>query len=79
MKIIGAIVFGLVTWAISDAVFNVIYTTIDNAVMSTGGSVSLLLKASKVVFGFLAYDGVSFACGVLAATLSIFKLVKTID
>ena len=73
-KILKAIVIGLVTWAISDAIFNVLYQTIDNAIVLSGDNVVGLLKAMKVVAGFLSFDGVSFACGVLAAIISAFKL-----
>lgn len=73
-KILKAIVIGLVTWAISDFIFNVLYQTIDNAIVSSGDNVAGLLKTMKFVVGFLAFDGVSFACGVIAAIISAFKL-----
>lgn len=60
-KILKAIVIGLVTWAISDFIFNVLYQTIDNAIVSSGDNVAGLLKTMKFVVGFLAFDGVSFA------------------
>ena len=74
IKIIKVIVFGIVTWAISDVIFNVLYQMIDDAIMSSGDNVTGLLRTMKFVVGFLAFDGVSFACGVLAVIISTFKL-----
>ena len=74
MKIIKILLIGLVTWVLSDAVFNIFYVSIDNAIVSSGENVSGLLKAMKFVAGFLAYDGVSFAFGFVSAIISAFKL-----
>ena len=74
MKIIKALVIGLVTWALSDAVFNILYVSIDSAIVSSGENVSGLLKAMKVIAGLLAFDGVSFAFGLITAIITAFKL-----
>ncbi len=72
--IIKTLVIGLVTWAISDVLFNILYDSIDNAILSSGENVSGLLKAMKVVASLLAFDGVSFVLGVISAIISAFKL-----
>ena len=77
IKILLAIVYGVVACAVSYALFDVLNTTIDNAIISSGESVSWLLQAMKFFFSMLAYDGVSFAIGILTSVLSIFKYVKT--
>ena len=74
MMIIKVLVIGLVTWAISDALFNILYVSIDNAILSSGENVSGLLKATKAVAGLLAFDGVSFVLGVITAVITAFKL-----
>ena len=61
IKIIKVLFFGIVAWAISDVVFNILYESIDNAIVSSGENVTGLLKAMKAVAGLLAYDGMSFA------------------
>ncbi len=73
-KILKTIVIGIVTWGISDVIFNVLYQTIDNVIMLSGYNVVGLLKTIKVMVEFLTFDGVSFACGVLVAIISVFKL-----
>lgn len=73
-KILKVIVIGIVTWVISDAIFNMLYQTIDNAIMSSRENVTGLLKAMKVVAGLLAYDGASFAVGLITAIITIFNL-----
>ena len=73
IKIIKVLVFGIVAWAISDVVFNILYESIDNAIVSSGENVTGLLKAMKAVAGLLAYDGMSFAVGLLTATFTVFK------
>ena len=73
IKIIKVIVFGIVAWAISDVVFNILYESIDNAIVSSGENVTGLLKAMKAVAGLLAYDGMSFAVGLLTAIFTVFK------
>lgn len=72
-KILKAIVIGLVTWAFSEVIFNVLYQSIDNAIVSSGENVTGLLKAMKAVAGLLAYDGVSFAVGLITAITAMFK------
>ena len=74
INIIKVIVIGLVTWVISDAVFNILYESIDNTIAASGENVSGLLKAMKVIAGILAFDGVSFTIGVITAIISAFKL-----
>ncbi|MDO9629452.1 MAG: hypothetical protein Q7I99_06095, partial [Acholeplasmataceae bacterium] len=74
MKIIKVLVIGLVTWAISDVVFNILYQSIDNAIASSGENITGLLKAMKVIAGLLAFDGVSFVVGLIAAIITVFKL-----
>lgn len=74
IKILKVLVFGLVAWAISDVVFNILYESIDNAIVSSGENVTGLLKAMKAVAGLLAYDGVSFAVGLITAIITVFKL-----
>jgi hypothetical protein len=74
IKIIKVLVFGIVAWAISDVVFNILYESIDNAIVSSGENVTWLLKAMKVIAGLLAYDGVSFAIGLITAIITVFKL-----
>lgn len=74
IKIIKVLVFGIVAWAISDVVFNILYESIDNAIVSSGDNVAGLLKAMKAIAGLLAYDGVSFAVGLITAVITIFKL-----
>lgn len=74
IKIIKVLVFGIVAWAISDVVFNILYESIDNAIAASGENVTGLLRTMKFVVGFLAFDGVSFACGVLVVIISTFKL-----
>jgi len=78
IKIIMVLVFGIVAGAISDVVFNILYESIDNAIVSSGENVTGLLKAMKAIAGLLAYDGVSFAVGLLTAIITVFKL-KDID
>ena len=73
LKIIKVLVFGIVAWAISDVVFNILYESIDNAIVSSGDNVAGLLKAMKVIAGLLAYDGVSFAVGLITAVITVFK------
>lgn len=74
IKIIKVLVFGIVAWAISDVVFNILYESIDNAIVSSGENVTGLLKAMKAIAGLLAYDGVSFAVGLITTIISAFKL-----
>ena len=74
IKIIKVLVFGIVAWAISDVVFNILYESIDNAIVSSGDNVAGLLKAMKAVAGFLAYDGMSFAMGLITSIITVFKL-----
>lgn len=74
IKIIKVLVFGIVAWAISDVVFNILYESIDNAIVSSGENVTGLLKAMKAIAGLLAYDGVSFALGLITTIISAFKL-----
>jgi len=74
IKIIKVLVFGIVAWAISDVVFNILYESIDNAIVSSGENVTGLLKAMKTIAGLLAYDGVSFAVGLITTIISAFKL-----
>lgn len=45
VKIIKVLVFGIVAWAISAEVFNILYESIDNAITSSGENVTDLLKA----------------------------------
>ncbi|MDY0364189.1 MAG: hypothetical protein RBR27_05670 [Bacilli bacterium] len=73
IKIIKVLFFGIVAWAISDVVFNILYESIDNAIVSSGENVTGLLKAMKAVAGLLAYDGMSFAVGLLTAIFTVFK------
>ncbi|NLE04996.1 MAG: hypothetical protein GX638_09365, partial [Crenarchaeota archaeon] len=40
IKILKVLVFGIVAWAISDVVFNILYETIDNAIVSYGENVT---------------------------------------
>ena len=72
--IIKLLAFGIVAWAISDVVFNILYESIDNAIVSSGENVTGLLKAMKAIAGLLAYDGVSFAVGLITAVITVFKL-----
>ncbi len=74
IKIIKVLVFGIVAWAISDVVFNILYESIDNAIVSSGENVTGLLKAMKAVAGLLAYDGVSFLVGLITSIITAFKL-----
>jgi len=74
IKVIKVLVFGIVVWAISDVVFNILYESIDNAIVSSGDNVAGLLKAMKAIAGLLAYDGVSFAVGLITAVITVFKL-----
>jgi hypothetical protein len=74
IKVIKVLVFGIVVWAISDVVFNILYESIDNAIVSSGDNVIGLLKAMKAIAGLLAYDGVSFAVGLITAVITVFKL-----
>jgi len=74
IKIIKVLVFGIVAWAISDVVFNILYESIDNAIVSSGENVTGLLKVMKAIAGLLAYDGVSFAVGLITAVITVFKL-----
>lgn len=74
IKIIMVLVFGIVAGAISDVVFNILYESIDNAIVSSGENVTGLLKAMKAIAGLLAYDGVSFAVGLITTIISAFKL-----
>jgi hypothetical protein len=74
IKIIMVLVFGIVAGAISDVVFNILYESIDNAIVSSGENVTGLLKAMKAITGLLAYDGVSFAVGLITTIISAFKL-----
>lgn len=76
LKIIKVLVFGIVAWAISDVVFNILYESIDNAIVSSGENVTGLLKAMKVIAGLLAYDGVSFAVGLLTAIISVYEVLN---
>jgi len=76
IKIIKVLVFGMVAWAISDVVFNILYESIDNAIVSSGENVTGLLKAMKVIAGLLAYDGVSFAVGLLTAIISVYEVLN---
>lgn len=78
IKILKVLVFGIVAWAISDVVFNILYETIDNAIVSYGENVTAPLKAMKAIARLLAYDEVSFAVGLLTAIITVFKL-KDID
>lgn len=73
IKIIKVLFFGIVAWAISDVVFNILYESIDNAIVSSGENVTGLLKAMKAVAGLLDYDGMSFAVGLLTAIFTVFK------
>jgi hypothetical protein len=73
-KIIKVIVFGIVAWAISNVVFNILYESIDNTIVSSGENVTGLLRAMKAITGLLAYDGVSFAVGLITAIITVFKL-----
>ncbi|NLC96855.1 MAG: hypothetical protein GX675_04715 [Erysipelotrichaceae bacterium] len=74
IKIIMVLVFGIVAGAISNVVFNILYESIDNAIVSSGENVTGLLKAMKAIAGLLAYDGVSFAVGLITTIISAFKL-----
>lgn len=74
IKIIMVLVFGIVAGAISDVVFNILYESIDNAIVSSGENVTGLLKAMKAIAGLLAYDGVSFAVGLITAVITVFKI-----
>lgn len=63
-------------WAISDVVFNILYESIDNAIVSSGENVTGLLKAMKVIAGLLAYDGVSFAIGLITAIITVIDVLN---
>lgn len=76
IKIIKVLVFGIVAWAISDVVFNILYESIDNAIVSSGENVTGLLKAMKVIAGLLAYDGVSFAIGLITAIITVIDVLN---
>ncbi len=77
-KILKVFVVGVVTWFISDAIFTVIYQTVDNAIMSSGENINWLLNVLKFVAGFLAYDATSLAVAFITAIITFFKL-KDID
>ena len=74
IKIVKVLVFGIVAWAISDVLFDLLYESIDNAIAASGENVTGLLKAMKAVAGLLAYDGMSFAVGLLTTIITVFKL-----
>ncbi|MGD9605709.1 MAG: hypothetical protein AB7V00_06150 [Bacilli bacterium] len=74
IKIIKVLVFGIVAWVISDVIFDLLYESIDNAIAASGENVIGLLKAMKAIAGLLAYDGVSFAVGLITAVITVFKL-----
>lgn len=74
IKIVKVLVFGIVAWAISDVLFDLLYESIDNAIAASGENVIGLLKAMKVVAGLLAYDGASLAVGLITAIITIFNL-----
>ena len=74
IKIVKVLVFGIVAWAISDVLFDLLYESIDNAIAASGENVIGLLKAMKAVAGLLTYDGMSFAVGLITAIISVFKL-----
>lgn len=74
IKVIKVLVFGIVVWVISDVIFDLLYESIDNAIAASGENVIGLLKAMKAIAGLLAYDGVSFAVGLITAVITVFKL-----
>lgn len=74
IKIVKVLVFGIVAWAISDVLFDLLYESIDNAIAASGENVIGLLKAMKVVAGLLAYDVASLAVGLITAIITIFNL-----
>lgn len=76
IKVIKVLVFGIVVWVISDVIFDLLYESIDNAIAASGENVTGLLKAMKVIAGLLAYDGVSFAIGLITAIITVIDVLN---
>jgi hypothetical protein len=75
-KILKGLIVGIVTWAISNALFDVLFSTIDNAIASSGDNVSGILKALKTGAGLLMCDSISFALGLIVSIMLAFEYKK---
>lgn len=73
------LISGFAILIFSNALIDSLYTIINNAILSSGGNASWLLKTMKVIVGFFVYDEISFSCGFLLIAFSIFKIVGSKD
>lgn len=72
-KTLKYIIVMFVAWKISDVLLELIYNSIDNAILSSPSNANGLLIALRSVVGFMGFDLVSFLVAVIVCLLALFK------
>jgi hypothetical protein len=72
-KTLKYIIVMFVAWKISDEILELIYNSIDNAILSSPSSANGLLIALKSIVGFIGFDLVSFLIAVIVCLLALIK------
>ena len=72
-KTLKYILVMFVAWKISDVLLELIYNSIDNAILSSPSFANGLLIELRSVVGFIGFDLVSFLIAVIVCLLALFK------
>jgi len=72
-KTLKYIIVMFVAWKISDVLLELIYNSIDSAILSSPSNANGLLIALKGIVGFMGYDLVSFLIALIVCLLALFK------
>ena len=72
-KTIIYIIGMFVAWKISDVLLELIYNSIDNAILNSSSNANGLLVALRGVVGFIGIDFVSFLIAVIICLIALLK------